>query len=146
VYNLDETGILTVVQVPNVVSQLGTQQVGQVVSGEQGTMITVCMIVNAVGNAIPHVFVFPRARFHDTILFGAPPGHLGLVNSPQSGWMTGPLFVTVLVHLKRHTQCSKEDHIILLMDNYESHYILDTILYAGGNDILLVTLPPHCSH
>jgi hypothetical protein len=43
------------------------------------------MIVNIVGNAITPVFVFLRARFHDTMLFGAPPGSLGIVNSPQSG-------------------------------------------------------------
>jgi hypothetical protein len=83
VYNLDETGILTVVQDPSVVTELGSGQVDQAVSRERGTIITVCMIVNTVGNAIPPVFIFPRARFHDTVLFGAPPEILGLLNSPQ---------------------------------------------------------------
>jgi hypothetical protein len=77
VYNLDETGISIVVRLQTFVAQLGTQQVGQVVSGDQGTVITVCMIVNTVGNAIPPVFVFLRARFNYTMLFGAPPGSLG---------------------------------------------------------------------
>jgi hypothetical protein len=34
VYNLDETGISTVVQAPNVVARLESWQVGQAVSGE----------------------------------------------------------------------------------------------------------------
>jgi hypothetical protein len=34
VYNIDETGVSTVVQSPNVVAQLWTKQVGQAVSGE----------------------------------------------------------------------------------------------------------------
>lgn len=65
IYNLDETGVTTVVQAPKVVAQLSARQVGQAVSAERGTMITVCMIVNAVGNAALPVFVFPRARLHD---------------------------------------------------------------------------------
>lgn len=73
-------------------------------------MIRMCMILNTVGSAIPPVFVFPGARFQDTTLFGAPPGRLGLLNCPQSGWMTGPWFVIVLEHAKRHIQCF-EDHI-----------------------------------
>ena len=46
-------------------------------------MITVCMIINSVGNNVPPVFISLRARLHDSLMFGAPPGSLGLVNSPQ---------------------------------------------------------------
>ncbi|KAK9703615.1 hypothetical protein QE152_g29245 [Popillia japonica] len=35
-YNLDETGISTVVQAPNIVAKRGIKQVGQIVSGERG--------------------------------------------------------------------------------------------------------------
>lgn len=146
IYNLDETGVATVVQAPKVVAQLGARQVGQAVSAERGTMITVCMIVNAVGNAVPPVFVFPRARLHDSMMFGAPPGSLGLVNSPKSSWMIGSLFIKVLEHVKKHARCSKDDRIIMLMDNHESHCTLDAIIYARENGIVLVTFPPHCTH
>lgn len=88
-------GVSTVLQAPKVVAKLGARQVGQVVSSERGSMITVCMIVNAIGNTVPPVFVFPRAKFHDSLLFGAPEGSLGLVNSPKSGWMTSDLFLQV---------------------------------------------------
>jgi len=72
-------------------------------SGEQGTMIAVCMIIKSVGNTAPPVFIFPRARLHDALMFGAPPASLWLVNSPQSCWITGPLFLKVLEHLKKKT-------------------------------------------
>ncbi|KAK4880172.1 hypothetical protein RN001_008318 [Aquatica leii] len=42
-------------------------------------------IVSASRNTVPPVFIFPRARFHDIFMNGAPPGSLGLVNSPSSG-------------------------------------------------------------
>jgi len=48
-YNIEETGVSTVVQSSNIVAQTGTKQVGQAASGERGTMITVCMIFNFVG-------------------------------------------------------------------------------------------------
>ena len=95
---------------------------------------------------VPSVFIFPRARLRDSLMFGVPPGSLGLVNSPQSGWITGPLFLKVLQHVKKHSRSPKEDHIILLMDNHESHCTLDSILNARENGITLVTFPHHCSH
>ena len=104
------------------------------------------MIISSVGNTAPPVFIFPRVRLHDSLMFGAPPGSLGLVNSPQSSWITGPLFLKVLEHAKKQTRSSKEDRILLLKNNHESHRTLDSVLYARENRITLVTFPPHCSH
>jgi len=88
-------------------------------------MITICMIINSVGNAVPPVFVFPRARLHDSLMFGVPPGNLGLVNSSHSSWITGPLFLKVLEHVKKHSRSPN-----LLMDNRESRCTLDSILHT----------------
>jgi hypothetical protein len=79
-------------------------------------------------------------------MFGAPHESLGLVNIPQSRWITEPLFLKVLEHVKKNTRSSKEDGIILLKDNNESHCTLNSILYATEIEITLVTFPPHCSH
>lgn len=146
IYNLDETNIMTVVQSPNVIAKTGQKQVGQCVSAERGQLITMCAIVNALGNTIPPVFVFPRARFHDSMLFGAPAGSLGLANNPKSGWMTGPLFLKVLQHIQKATRCSIADKILILMDNHESHCTIDAINYCRDNGIVLLTFPPHCTH
>jgi len=140
-YNIDETGESTVVQSSNIVAESGTKQVGV-----QGTMITLCMIINSVGNTVPPAFILPRARLHDSLMLGVPPGSMGLVNSPHSSWITGPLFLKVLECVKKHTRSSKEDCIILLMDNHESHCTLDSILCARENGITLVTFPPNCSN
>ena len=103
-------------------------------------------MIKSVDNAVPTVSIFPRARLHDSLMIGAPPGSLGLVNSPQSSWITEPLFLKVLEHAKKHTRIFKGDHIILLMDNHENYCTLDSILYARENGIALVNFPPHCSH
>jgi hypothetical protein len=135
VCNIDETGVSKVVLSPNIVAQIGMQQVGQAVSGERETMIAVCLIISSVDNTVPLAFIFPRARLHDSRSIGAPPGSLGLVNSPQSIWMTGHLhvFLKDLEHAKKHTRIFKEHPIILLMDNHENYCTLANFL-------------PHCSH
>lgn len=146
IYNIDETGVSTVVDPPNVVAQKGVRQVGQNVSAERGQMITACMTINAVGQSLPPVFIFPRVRMSDLLMIGAPDGSLGLPNSTQSAWINSALFVKVLEHIKNHTRCTNEDKILLLMDNHESHCSLEAVSYAKENGIVLVTFPPHCTH
>jgi len=113
--------------------------------GVRGTMITTCMIINSVGNTVPPVFILPRARLHDSLMLGVPPGSMGLVSSSHSSWIIGPLFLKILECVKKHTRSSKEDRIILLIDNHESHCTLVSILYARENGITLVTFSPNCS-
>lgn len=146
IFNLDETGISTVVDAPNIIAQKGVKQVGQVTSAERGALVTMCAIVSADGNSLPPVFIFPRARYHDSFLAGAPAGSIGLVNNPPSGWMTKVLFLKVLEHIKKFTKCNLDDKILIVMDNHESHCSLDAIIFAKENGIELVTIPPHCTH
>lgn len=146
IFNLDETGVATVIQAPNVVARRGVKQVGQAVSAERGQSITLCMVINASGNALPPVFIYPRARVNDTMVENGPPGSLVLANSPGSHWMTQTLFLDVLKHIVRQTMCSLNNPILLLMDNHESHCSLEAVQYARENGITFVTFPPHCSH
>jgi len=101
------------------------------------------MTVSATGHALPPAYIFPRARWNDTLMIGAPSGSLGLVNSPTSAWINSTLFVKVLKHIKKYSRCSNEDKIILLMDNHESHCSYEAVKYA--KNIVLVTFPPHSS-
>ncbi|XP_055910754.1 uncharacterized protein LOC129945119 [Eupeodes corollae] len=105
-----------------------------------------CAIVNAAGNSVPPVFVFPRARFHDHMLKGAPNGSIELANSPTNGWMTSQLFVKVLDHLQKYSRSTTNDPILLLLDNHESHCSIDAIKFCRENGIVLLTFPPHCTH
>jgi transposase-like protein len=91
IFNIDETGVTTVQRPTKVVAQKGVKQVGSIVSQERGQLVTVAVAVNAVGNCIPPVFVFPRVNYRNHFVKGGPPGCLGLAH--PSGWMTESNFL-----------------------------------------------------
>ena len=76
------------------------KKVGQFVSAERKQLTTMCGIGNAIGNFILLFFIFPRARFHDTMIKGGPPGCISYANSPKSGLMAWQVFLKVLEHKK----------------------------------------------
>lgn len=144
IYNLDETG-LTSVQTPGkVLASKGIKQIGQVTSAERGQLVTLCCTINAIGNAIPPFFVFPRVKFRGSMLNGAPLGSGGSATS--SGWMNTDTFLMVMNHFIKYSKSSPGNKTLLIYDNHESHVSIAVIKLAKENGVILLTLPPHCSH
>jgi hypothetical protein len=79
------------------------------------------------------------------LVINATEGSIGHVNCPTKGWMTDPLFLKVLQHIRQNIRCSKEEPILVLLDNHENHYKLASILYCRQNGVIC-TFPPHCTH
>ncbi|XP_060075659.1 uncharacterized protein LOC132555320 [Ylistrum balloti] len=146
IYNSDETGCTTVQKVGNtkVVACTSEKQVGKITSGERGTLVTMLGTINAAGNSVPPFLVFPRVHFKQSMLYGAPPGTVGVAN--PSGWMTSENFTVYMQHFIKATKCSKERPVLLILDNHESHISIETIVLAKDNGVTMLTLPPHCSH
>lgn len=103
IYNLDETSTTTVQRPQKVLAQKGRSSC-KITSGERGTLVTTCCIVNASGQALPPAIVFPRKNFQQHMLHGAPPGTLGLAAS--SGWMNADIFTDVMKHFIKHSSAS----------------------------------------
>ena len=83
IWNVDETGVISVQRPCKIVAKRGAKQVGAVVSQERGTLVTVCCGVNAIGNHIPPYFIFPRVNVQQHWKLTAPPG-----SRPQQGkWL-----------------------------------------------------------
>lgn len=144
IYNLDESGVPTVLKPVNVVSTKGKKQVGQVSSGERGENVTFVGIINAVGNTIPPVYIVGRVRNPEQYIQGAPQSSLVLGN--KSAWMTKELFMHVLKHIQAHTNCSTQNPILLLIDNHESHVSVEAVKFCKGSGIVLLSFPPHTTH
>lgn len=47
IYNLNETGVTTVQNIPKVLDARGLKQVGQITAAERGSLVTVCCCANA---------------------------------------------------------------------------------------------------
>ncbi|XP_041371560.1 uncharacterized protein LOC121385091 [Gigantopelta aegis] len=146
IHNLDETGCKTVKEMAKVkvIAPKQERQVGRVTSAERGTLVTLLCCVNACGNSIPPLFVFPRVNFKKHMLRGAPPGSVGVAH--PSGWMTGENFVVFLHHFIKNVRCSKDHPVLIIMDNHDSHTTINALNVAKENGIVLLTFPPHCSH
>ena len=144
IYNIDETGLMTVHKPPRVIASKGEKQLGQITSGERGQLITLVGAINAVGNSIPPFLIFPRVNFRNHMLNGAPPGTIGAAN--PSGWINAELFESWLDHFITQSQSTKDSPKLLIMDNHTSHISVAVIDKAKANGLVLLAFPPHTSH
>ncbi|XP_065643065.1 uncharacterized protein LOC136074654 [Hydra vulgaris] len=73
-----------------------------------------------------------------------PSGCVGFAN--PSGRMTSEIFVEWLKHFIKHSHCSKESKVLLVLDNHESHISVAALDLARENGITMLSFPPYCSH
>ncbi|CAK6982579.1 PREDICTED: uncharacterized protein LOC106909301 [Scomber scombrus] len=99
--------------------------------------------MQALGNSIPPFFVFPK-KYKDFFVHVGPPGSVGSSNG--SGWMQEKDFFLFLEHFAKHTKVSPERKVLLLLGNHSSHISVKAVNYCKANGIVLLSLPPHCSH
>ena len=143
IWNVDETGVTTVQTPQKVVASTGTKQIGSLTSGERGELVTVCAAVSASGQSIPPFFIFPRVKYRDHFIRGAPNGSEGAAH--RSGWMTEDNFLKYLQHFVHHTK-PNDMPLLLILDNHDSHLSIDVLNYAKEHRITMISFPPHCSH
>lgn len=144
IWNLDETGCMTVQKPSKVLAPKGVKQLGQVTSQERGSLVTMCCCINAAGESLPPAYIFPRVNFQHHMLKGGPPGSLGLAS--KSGWMTTEAFKEVLSHFIKFMRVSRESPGLLTMDNHISHVSAEVVQMAKDHGVVIITFPPHCSH
>lgn len=144
IYNIDETGVTTTQKPSRVIAVKGTKQVGAITSQERGTLVTVCLAVNAIGNAVPPFFVFPRKNFQPHFVRDGPPGCDGSGN--KSGWMQDEDFLLFMKHFAKFAKPSKENPVVTILDNHSSHINIPVIQYCKKNFISILSFPPHTSH
>lgn len=140
VFNLDETATTTVQKPQRVIGPKG-KSINKVTSGERGVLVTTCLIIFALGYALPPVMIFPRKKFKDHMIKGAPAGTLGLAT--PTGWMNAETFTETMAHFIKHASISTENPSLLVMDNHESHLSIEALDLAKANGVTVLTLHPH---
>lgn len=96
---------MTTVHVPNkVMAKKGFEQLGSMTNAERGSNNTMIAAINASGGFIPPMLIFPRVKFHDYMMKGAPVGSIGGTN--HSGYSNEELFLKFLLHFLKHSNSS----------------------------------------
>ena len=146
IYNVDETGITTVQgNAGKVLAMKGRRQVGCLTSGERGQLVTVVVCMNVTGTFIPPLFIFPRKRMKAELMDGSPPGSICVCH--PSGWMQMDIFGQWFDHFLTVSGASKLNPVLLLLDGHSTHVRnLSVINKARDNGVVIICLPPHCSH
>lgn len=78
------------------------------------------------------------------LLKGSNSNMVGVVS--DSGWINESLFVDWVHHFISYSKPSKEDPVLLILDNHESHISLEAFTLCRDHGIIMLTLPPHTSH
>lgn len=144
VWNMDETGIKNVQNPGKIVATKGAKSIGRITSAERGQTTSVLCAVNAAGAYIPPMFVFARKRMTPLLMTGCPPGSTSTCTA--NGWSDADCFLLWLQHFVTHAKPTRDEKHIIILDGHHSHKTLAAIDFARENGIVLITLPPHCTH
>ena len=144
VWNADETGTKTVQRPKGVIDSRGKKQVGGISSGERGELVTTVCAANAEERFIPPLLIFPKTRYQNIFLRGAPAGSLGF--SSRSGWINNEIWLEFLKHFAAQTGVSKGTPALLIIDNHSSHVNIDAVNFACENGIVLLAIWLHTTH
>lgn len=144
IFNVDESGFSNVQIHQKILAKKGEHQVGKITSAERGQNVTIICCMSASGQYIPPLFVFPRARMQPALMNGAPPQSIAAVS--KNGWSNSEIFLVWLNHFKQFSGCSKENKVLLVLDNHESHVNINAYQMCNDNGIIMLTIPPHTSH
>lgn len=108
-----------------------------ITSAERDTLVTLACAINASGNSIPPMFVFPRLRYTDIFVRCGPPDCIGAGNS--SGWMTEKEFILFLGHFIKFVKPSEQEPVLLLLDNHHSHVNISVVKKAKESHVIMLS-------
>ncbi|CAF1424301.1 unnamed protein product [Rotaria magnacalcarata] len=131
IYNCDESGFS---------DETGSYEQ----SGGSGKNFTTSLICgNAAGEILPPFIVYSAKVSNPQWTFGGPSGSSFAVS--DSEWITTSLFIEWFKSFIEHTK-NVSKPLLLIMDNHSCHISIEVIELAQQNQIILLLLPPSCTH
>ena len=145
IYNMDETGFSAVQKPQKVFARKGKHQVGSITSCERGRNITFVCCVSASGQYIPPLVIYPRKNLKMELTEGAPPG--SVFACQENGWINSDLFMKWFEHFVASVNPSQSRKVLLILDGHSTHtHNIDVIVRARDKGVIMLSLPPHCTH
>ncbi|GBL73160.1 hypothetical protein AVEN_159238-1 [Araneus ventricosus] len=103
----------------NLLALRGKKQVGTLTSAEWGVLVTAETCVNATGNFLPPMFVFPRKKENPLLMDDAPPGSFAVYH--ESGWINKETFLVWFNKFIEHSNPGPKKPVLLIIDGHNSH-------------------------
>ena len=129
IWTCDESGFPLCPKSGKVIAPQGVRQVYQVTGSNKQQSTTLCCI-NAAGDIVPPMHVFPGLRFSYNPLEGSVDG--AYFGKSTNGWMTQELFYGCLTGHFAH-RIPPQRPVCLLVDGHSSHIDLDTSKFCDKN-------------
>lgn len=118
------------------------------VSGKKWDMhITLGACVAANAEVLPFLWISPGSTEHGYIDLARKIKDLGYMAHSKKGWITNYIFREWLEKVfVVHTGASPNNRKLLLVDNHQSRYVLDTMKYARDHGVDMLPYLPNATH
>ncbi|CAM4946739.1 unnamed protein product [Rotaria socialis] len=143
IYNCDESGFSDETACEMVIVSHETKQAYEQSGGSGKSFTTSLTCGNAAGDILPPFIIYTAKNLNRQLTLGGPPDSSFAVS--DSGWITKRLFADWFKSFIEHTK-NVSKPMLLIMDNHSCHISIEVIELAKKNQILLLLLPPCCTH
>lgn len=146
VFNMDETAFFICPNSGKVLGVKGQKNLYQVHTGSEKENITVLCNVNASGKHAPTLIIYPGQRLPPSERLKVPDDWA--VAKSDNGWITGQVFFEYFanVFFEWLKNQNPKFPIIIFIDGHTSHLTYHLSLFCSENNIILIALPPNCTH
>lgn len=102
------------------------------------------LCTSAAGDALPPLVVYAAKNVNPLWCAGGIPGTT--YKCSESGWILEEIFTDWFKNVFLEQTKHVERPLLLVMDNHQAHINIDVIELAMKNQVILLCLPPHCTH
>jgi len=142
IYNADETGVDLSAKISKVIVPRGEKRSpSRRVGSRDHVSALVC--VSAAGQTVPPMIVFSKGFPGGAYTEGGPAN--AIYGFSDSGFIDEFLFERWFTKVFL-SHCHKERPIVLIVDQHYSHFTLKVLEAAVANNVVILGLPPHCTH
>ncbi|CAG4934889.1 unnamed protein product [Parnassius apollo] len=143
-YNADESGFKTCPESGRVLGPVGMKKFFEVKSGKEKEQLTVMACLNAAGQVVAPMVVYPLKRISRDIANNVPADWA--IGKSNKGWMTAPLYFEYIVNIIWLKNNMIMKPVLLLVDGHRSHLTLQVAKYCANNQILVQALFKNSTH
>lgn len=146
IFNMDETAFFLCPKGEKVLGMKGQKNVYEVHSSNEKENLTVLCSISADGKVNPTLVVYPGVRFPSTLKLQFPKDWA--MGKTETGWINGQTFYEYFVNYfyKWLVQNKISLPIIVFLDGHKSHLTYHLSKFCSEKNIVLIALPPNCTH